>query len=490
MSTQNPVTSNSAIEKKILRIVDQTLRAHSMIQDGNAVLVGVSGGPDSVALLHILRTFAPKYRLRMAIAHLNHSLRPNESERDQAFVTALAEQFEMPLFLEKRDVRRYQEKHHLSLEEAARQVRYRFYHRTAAKYNYEKIALGHHADDNAEQVLMAMLRGSGPLGLAGVPPTRPDKIIRPLINLRHADILDYLVAQDLKYVVDSSNRDSQFLRNKIRTRLIPNLQTEYNPKCVDSLNRLAAILSAEEEWIENLLESIYKDALVFEEQGRRELSIAQLQHTPVAVQRRLIRKAILQVKGNLRRIAFVHIEAILNLAKQGLQGGICELPNGIRVWRDSDRLVVSKVRKKNRDTAGGYLSPIVSDYSYHLAMDGEILIKETGMMIRFSEMPLNQVSDWRPNDLQTAYLDRDKLRFPLIIRNFRPGDRFSPLGTCGHQKLKKFFIDHKISRIERMKCPIVLSRDKIIWVAGHRLDNAVKIDSQTRRVLKAELLLA
>lgn len=490
MSTQHPVASHSPIEKKIFRTVDQTLRAHSMIQKGNAVLVGVSGGPDSVALLHILRALAPKFELRMAVAHLNHCLRPNESERDQAFVTALAEQLKMPIFAEKRDVRHYQEKHRLSLEEAARQVRYQFYQHTAAKHQYDKIALGHHADDNAEQVLMAMLRGSGPLGLAGVPPTRPDKIIRPLINLRHTDILDYLVAQDLKFVVDSSNRDSQFLRNRIRTRLIPNLQTEYNPKCVDSLNRLATICSAEEEWIENMIQSILEEVMVFEDQDRLELSIAQLQHTPIAVQRRLIRKAILHVKGNLRRIAFVHIEAVLSLARQGLRGGTCDLPNGIRVWRDPDRMVISMARQRTREPAGGHLTPIVSDYRYQLVMDGEILIKEAGGMIRFREMPFNQVSDWRQSDPRVAYLDRDKLSFPLVIRNFRPGDRFSPLGTRGHQKLKKFFIDHKISRTERMKCPIVVSRAKIIWVAGHRMDNAVKIDSQTRRVLKAELLLA
>lgn len=490
MSRKHPVLSNSVVEKQILRKVDKTLHAHSMIQIGDAVLVGVSGGPDSVALVHILRALASKYGLRMAIAHLNHGLRRNESDRDQAFVTALANQFEMPFYVEKQDVRHYQKNHHLSVEEAARQVRYRFFHRTADQYGYDKIALGHHADDNAEQVLMAMLRGSGPLGLAGMPPMRPDNIVRPLINLRQSEILNYLAVRDLDYVVDSSNRDSQFLRNKIRNRLIPRLQAEYNPKIVDSLIRLASILAAEEEWIETQIRPVFRDALVFEQQSRIGLSLAQLNQKPIAAQRRLIRKAILQVKGNLRRIAFAHIEAVLRLAQQGPLCGMLDLPDGIRVWRDQDILSVSKAQQKPRCPASGQPVTSVSDYAYQLSMAGEILIKEAGLQIRFTEIPIKQVSDWHPAGQRVAFLDMDKLNFPLVIRNFRPGDRFSPLGMSGHQKLKKFFSDHKIPTTQRAKCPIVLSCDKIIWVAGYRLDNAVKIDPHTRRVLKAELLLA
>ena len=490
MSTKQPVSSNSVIEKKILRTVEQTLRDHAMVQIGDAVLLGVSGGPDSVALVHILRALAPKYRLKLAIAHLNHGLRQNASDSEQAFVTALAEKFQMPLHVEKQDVRHYQKSHHLSVEEAARQVRYRFYHRSASEYEYDKIALGHHADDNAEQVLMAMLRGSGPLGLAGIPPVRSDQIIRPLINLRHSELLDYLASQKLDYIADSSNRDLRFLRNRIRNCLIPKLQAEYNPKCVDSLNRMATILFAEEIWIDDHILPIFKDAVVLENTDRLGLNLDRLKQEPIAAQRRLIRKALLQVKGNLRRISFAHIEAVLKLVQQGMAGHMLDLPDNISVGWDQGRLLILKAQQKPRRTAGGRCAPALPDYMYQLAKAGEILIKEVGLQLYFSEIPITQVPDWRQTRRRIAFLDRDKLSFPLVIRNFRPGDRFSPLGVSGHQKLKKFFSDHKISRTERMQCPIVLSRNKIIWVAGHRLDNAVKIDSQTRRVLKAELLLA
>ncbi|MGD8343064.1 MAG: tRNA lysidine(34) synthetase TilS [Desulfobacterales bacterium] len=490
MSKKTSVSSDSDVQKRILRVVEHTLRSYSMIQSGDAVLVAVSGGPDSVALVHILRALAPKYGLILAIAHLNHGLRHNASDSDQAFVTALAEKFQMPLYVERQDVRLYQKSRHLSVEEAARQVRYRFYHRCASEHGYDKIALGHHADDNAEQVLMAMLRGSGPLGLAGIPPMRPDHIIRPLIHLRRSELLDYLASQNLDYVEDTSNRDLRFLRNKIRSRLIPKLQAEYNPKCVDSINRTATILFDEEKWIDDHILPIYKDAVILESPERLGLSLDRLKQEPIAAQRRLIRKALLQVKGNLRRITFAHIEAVLRLVQPGTTGHKLDLPDNICVGRDQGRLLISNSQQMPCRTADGHLAPPVPEYSYQLSRAGEIFIQEAGLQLRFDEIPIEQVSDWQQTDRQNAFMDRDKLSFPLVIRNFRPGDRFSPLGLRGRQKLKKYFIDHKISRTERMQCPIVLSRNKIIWVAGHRLDNAVKIDSQTRRVLKAELLLA
>ena len=490
MSKTNPLSSNSVVEKRVLRAVDHTLRTHSMIQIGDAVLMGVSGGPDSVALVHILRALSPKYGLKLAIAHLNHGLRGNASNSDQAFVTALAKKFQMPFYVEKKDVRHFQKSRRLSVEEAARQVRYRFYHRSATEYGYDKIALGHHADDNAEQVLMAMLRGSGPLGLAGIPPARPDRIIRPLIDLRHSELLDYLAAHKLEYVEDSSNQDLRFMRNKIRSRLIPNLQAEYNPRCVDSLIRMATILTAEEKWIGEHILPIFNDTVVIENADRLGLSLDRLKQEPVAAQRRLIRKALLQVKGNLRRITFAHVEAVLKLVRQGTAGDMLDLPEHTCVRRDHGHLLFLKERHKPRRTAGRDLPRAVPEYSYQLPMAGEILIQEAGLKLCFNELPIEHVSDWRRAERRIAHMDRDKLSFPLVIRNFRPGDRFSPLGIRGRQKLKKYFIDHKISRSERMKCPVVLSRNKIIWVAGHRLDNTVKIDPQTRRVLKAELLLA
>ena len=480
------------IEKKILRAVERTIATRRMVQAGDTLLVAVSGGPDSVALVHILLALAPKFSFQIAMAHLNHCLRGDESERDETFVVSLAEQLELPLHVERQDVRRYQKSRHLSLEAAARQVRYGFYHTVAAKFGYEKIALGHHSDDNAELILMYLLRGSGPLGLSGIPPVRDHKIVRPLIDIRRTEIMDYIAVKGLDYVEDSSNRDSQYLRNKVRNRLIPELKTEYNPKLVVSLNRLASIIDAEERWIESLIQPIFEKVIVYEKRDRIGFDISKLNQQTIAVRRRLIRKAILKVKGNLRRMAFTHVEAALKLAQKGPDLGVLDLPDQIRISRQNDVLIMSREEQNLRHFTNGPLSSLTPDYEYRLAKPGEISIKEAALKIRFSEIPPEHTTDWHPSEhgSGSAYFDMEKVHFPLVIRNFRPGDRFSPLGITGRQKLKKFFIDHKVSRTERSKCPILLSRDEIIWVVGHRVDNAVKIGPQTRRVLKAELLLA
>jgi tRNA(Ile)-lysidine synthase len=490
MSTKHNDFKNSHLEKKIHRAVDRTLRTDRMVQNGDAVLVAVSGGADSVALVYILLELAPKYSLRMAIAHLNHCLREKESDRDEAFVASLAKQLELPFYIGREDVLRYQKRHRLSLEDAARQVRYRFYDSIAAKYGYGKIALGHHGDDNAELVLMNLLRGSGPLGLSGISPVRDNRIVRPLINLRRSDIMDYVAVKKLDYVTDSSNRDLKFHRNKIRARLIPQLKSEYNPKLIDSLNRLTAIVSAEEAWIEDLIQPIYEKAIVFKEKNKLGLSIAALNQQPVAVRRRLIRKAILGVKGNLRRMTFAHVESACQLAQIGPIYGLLDLSDRIGVRRDSNVLTISKETLNLRCPDRASSLSQTRDYEYHLPEPGSISIEEAGVQIRFSEMPKAQLPDLDLSGNRIAFFDMDRIRFPLVIRNFRPGDRFSPLGLDGSQKLKKFFIDHKISRLDRAKCPIVLSQDRIIWVVGHRLDNFAQFGLQTRRILKAELLLA
>jgi tRNA(Ile)-lysidine synthase len=480
------------IEEKILRRVEHTLTTRRMVQAGDTVLVGVSGGPDSVALVHILLALASKFCFQVAIAHLNHCLRRQESARDEAFVVSLAEQLDLRVHVEKQDVRRYQKNHRLSPEEAARQVRYRFYDTVAAKFGYEKIALGHHSDDNAELILMYLLRGSGPLGLSGIPPLRDAKIIRPLMDIKRTEILDYIAEKSLDCVVDSSNRDSQYLRNKIRNRLIPELTAEYNPKLIDSLNRLASILHAEEKWIESLIQPIFEKVIVFRKQDRIGLDIKQLNQQNLAVRRRLIREAVLKVKGNLRRMAFVHVEAAVNLAQKAAASGALDLADRIRIYRQNNVLIISKEAQNLRHIAGAPHLSSIPEYEYWLPKTGEILVKEAALKIRFSEIPHEHIPDWPPagQGARTVYFDMDMIRFPLVIRNFRPGDRFSPLGMTGRQKLNKFFIDHKVSRTERQKCPILLSRNEIIWVVGHRLDNAVKIGPQTRRILKAEVSLA
>ena len=474
----------SKTENKVLRTVRETIAKYRMFSPGDSVLVAVSGGPDSIALMNILYTIAGEYALRLAVAHLNHDLRRQESERDAEFVAALAGNFVLPFYLEKKDVRTFQKRWHLSPEEAARQVRYGFYDAVASKYGFNKIALGHQGDDNAELILMNLLRGSGPLGLCGIPPVRDDKYVRPLIRLKRVEILDYISEKKLTYVTDSSNMDPALKRNQVRHHLIPELKRSYNPAIVDSLNRLGEIIQAEEQWIDDAIDPLFTDCVLDRASDCIRLALPGIDAMDPAVGRRFIRKAIFSVKGDLRRITFGHVDAVLEMTKKNQARGSLDLPGGIQVIKDAAALTVK------REQAGSGSPVEIINYRHTINGPGTTLIKEANCLIKLVEIGTDDVPDFRDAGNAQAFFDRDCLRFPLVVRNFRAGDRFSPLGVKGTQKLKKYFSSHKIAPHQRKKCPILLSDDKIIWVAGHRIDNRVRLRPQTQRVLMAELLLA
>jgi len=490
MPSQHNNHHKGPAEKKILRTVHQTITDNSMFQSGDHVLVAVSGGPDSVALIHLLDTLSPVFSFGLGIAHLNHRLRQIESERDAEFVAALSQKLNLPFYMEKQDVRRYQGQHKLSLEEAARRVRYTFLNQVAEANGFTKIALGHHYDDNAELVLMYLLRGSGPLGLSGMPPVRDKKIVRPLINVKRSQIIDYLTEKELEYVRDTSNADLNYLRNKLRHDLIPQLLSSYNPKIRETLNRTASIMRSEEEWIAALIDPIFKGTLISQETAKICLSRDAFDKIPLAARRRLIRKAILTVKGNLRRITYSHIDATIRLAMTGPAVGFLDLPDRIRIRRNHQALVISKDKENLRASAKNQRQPTWPTYEYTFTPPGCFHIREASVRLKLSEMAIKELPDFSHTGQQIAFFDINKLRFPLIVRNFRPGDRFSPLGMSGSQKVKAFFINNKIPREKRVRCPLLVSNGNIVWVVGYRLDNSVKVSAETRKVLKAEVLLA
>jgi tRNA(Ile)-lysidine synthase len=477
-------------EKKILHTVRETISVHRMFSRGDSVLVAVSGGPDSVALAHVLLTLAVEYSLRPAIAHLNHCLRGQDSDRDAEFVIALARQLGVPVYAERKDVLAFQRNRRLTLEEAGRRSRYDFFDAVSAKYGFNKIALGHHSDDNAELVLINLLRGSGPLGLSGIAPVREGKIVRPLIHLRRSEIINYLAEKNLPYVTDASNTDPAFIRNKIRHYLIPELKTAYNPRIIETLNRLGEIIRAENQWLDDALEPVLKQCVSFRTDQKISLALPDFNQLPKAVKRRVIRKAILCVKKDLRRITLLHVDAILRLIEKGRVTGRLNLPDGVLVERKTVELTIVKRNKVGKRQNYRMLQTIKTDYQYTISAGGTLFIKEADVSITLCEIDVDDLPDFKKTGAHIAFFDLDRLLFPLLVRNLRPGDRFSPLGVNGTQKVKKYFINHKIPGAQRRKCPLLLSGGNIIWIAGHRIDNAVKVSPQTRRVLKAELLLA
>ncbi|RZB34080.1 MAG: tRNA(Ile)-lysidine synthase [Desulfobacteraceae bacterium Eth-SRB2] len=482
--------SHKGYKNKLLRTVKQTITTYGMLKPRDSVLIGVSGGPDSVALFHLLLTFAPRFSLRLGVAHLNHCLRQDDSDKDAEFVASLAGRFGIPCYIHKINVRKYQIENKLSLEEAARRVRHSFLNHVAEKNRFNKIALGHHFDDNAELVLMNLFRGSGPLGISAIPPVRNGKIIRPLLQSNRSEIITFLDQNGLKYVSDPSNRDTRFLRNRIRHDLIPLLKTSYNPKISQSLNRLASIIRSEEEWIEGVIHPLFEKAALSIQDGRIALSVSILNGIHVAAQRRIIRKAISKTKGDLRRIRLTHIDSAINLLEYGPDYGNIDLPDRVRIQRKGDVILFFREKStlRNMDVKSDRAETL--PFEYPIAKPESLFIKEISAHVKFTEMCKKDLPDLYGTGQNTGFFDRDALSFPLVLRNFRHGDRFAPLGMTGTQKIKKFFIDKKVPRKERTRCPILLCRGKIIWVAGYRIDDSVKVKSSTKNVLKIELSLA
>jgi tRNA(Ile)-lysidine synthase len=488
-----PASPKNFPEATFVKAVAHTIATYRMFTHSDRVLVGVSGGPDSVALLRVLIALAPKQRLTLAIAHLDHGLRGLAGEKDRAFVASLAQELGLPCHVRREDVRAFGRRHGLSIEEAGRRCRYDFFTALVATEGFDKIAVGHQADDNAELVLMNVIRGSGSQGLAGIPPVREPGIVRPLIEQRRTAIIAYLEAIGSAYVTDQSNFDPAYLRNRIRRQLLPELEQTYNPRIIGALNRLAAIVREEKAWQKTLLQPLYERIRISASANRIVLSLKALELQPKAVRQELARWTIKQLKGELRRVHFRHIKSILALISSPGSAGRIDLPDRIQVVREGDALVFTQPARDSR-RQGRPADDTGPEFEYLLhhptASVGSLPLDDIGGVLHCRIVAADQLPPFDSAGQQRASFDIKKLSFPLTIRNIRAGDRFHPLGAAGTQKVKKYLIDHKIPRPQRRKTPVLLSRNRIIWLVGHRIDEAAKVDAATEMVFQCELLLA
>lgn len=454
------------------RQVQKTIGKYELLQPGERVVVAVSGGPDSMALLRVLWELRQEYRLSLIVAHLNHGLRP-ESEEEKIFVQKATAALGLPFFSQRTDVRAWQRKENLTLQEAAREARYSFLTEVAQKHKAGKVALGHTADDQVESVIMRFLRGSGTRGLAGIPPVRGGIFIRPLIECWRQEIEDFLRERKITYLIDSSNRTLQFLRNRIRHELMPLLK-EYNPNLPHTLWQMAAIFRTEEEYWEDFLKAQF---LSFVRQQKKEtltLDIPLLQNQPLAIQWRVIRQAIRECLGHLRRIGFVHIMEITRLITSEEPNKSLFLPHGLRVLKSYQALTFSRHPEQ------------ISPFVYQVSGPGYLEIPEIGRGMYFAIIPRPPLEKERGVS-HIALIDFDGVDFPLTVRSFRPGDRLQPLGMEKEKKIKDLFIDLKIPPAQRLKTPILLKDEQVLWVAGLCLDQRARVKPETKRVLRVEI---
>ncbi len=449
----------------------ETIKEYKLLDQGDHVLVAVSGGADSTALLHLLDFCKGKFKTALHVAHLNHLIRKGDAELDVRFVEGLAQRLNIPITVESLDVQILAKEKKLSLETAARQARYDFYERIAKKVGANKIAVGHTADDNVETFLMRILRGTGLKGLCGIPPKRR-KIIRPLIKIWRREIEDYVGALKLVPRRDYTNYESKYMRNRVRMKLIPQLKI-YNLNIKEIILQTILLLTEDSGYLEAKTEEALQQSLLEDSENEVQLKIPEIREFELPIQGYLIRKAIEKVKGNLMELYYKHVREILDKLELKERWEL-HLPGGIFVIGSQDRLMITRGRPKAIPK---------KSYFHSLSVPGKIEIKELGkkLHVSFSE---EKISD----DPQVAFVDYAALGKNIIVRNKQEGDKFYPLGMKGSKKLQDFFVDEKIPIEERDSIPIVESGGKIIWVGGLRIDDRVKVTKKTKKMVKLELL--
>jgi len=447
------------------------------LEKGDRLIVGVSGGVDSMVLLHLLNACRETFDLSLIVAHINHGFRPEESEREAELVQKESARFHLPFEYGRFNVREFRKLGGLSPQDAARRIRFHFFYDLLRKHHAQKIALGHNADDQVETVLLRLIRGSGLRGLKGILPIREGKVIRPLLEVWREEIDSFALGKKIPFLCDSSNLKNDYLRNRIRLSLIPFIEGEYQPHFKETLLRTSKILREEDDYLEKEAEEAYqkviheaKDALAF--------NFSEYQTLHRAIQWRVVKKISEKILGS-GKVMEDGGEAEFHKIHQNLHQSspsfLIELSHGFWVEKRYDLVLFGK----------GEVKPS-SPFEVELISPGHTIVEEIGKEVVIEETDRGQFGDYSgPPD--TALMDYESLRFPLKMRNFRPGDRFCPLGVKGSQKLKDFFIDHKVPKFERPRVPLLISEEMIAWIVGYRIDERVKITERTRKVLKVKV---
>jgi tRNA(Ile)-lysidine synthase len=459
------------LQDRVLR----TIARHAMFSTDHRVGVAVSGGSDSVCLLHLLHELAPRWNLRLSVVHIDHGIRGAASQADAEFVRSLAEQFALPFHLHRADVPSIDD----NLEQAARRVRQEFYLELMRSGTADRIATGHTRSDQAETVLYRILRGSGFAGLAGIRPVTCEGIVRPLLDATRAQVAEWVAERRIEWREDESNQDRSFARNKIRHELLPHLRCMFNPQLDEALANLAVMAGDEEQyWEATLQKPVARGGVVL-------LNTSRDLNQPPAVARRLVRRAIENVKGDLRQIEFDHVEAVLEMARSGLGHGRMQIP-GVDVFRSFEWI---RFAPAGDDRQWG------REFAVALAPPATVEIPGGAGRVDFQVVEAQGTSEsTNAYDSLVGELDWQRIAsIPapsgagqglLELRNWRPGDQYRRAGQSHEQRIKLLFQEARVPLWERRNWPVLTANGAIIW--SRRFGPAMDFtpDASTRAILR------
>ncbi len=469
--------SNQSYVVKMDQQVHESILARNLLRQGDRIVVAVSGGPDSVAVLACLVALSARWKWDLSIGHVNHGLRGTESDEDVDFVEKLGNDMGVPVCvrdirLNKRDAKLSKQ----SFQAYAREARYHALENILKERNAAKIALGHMADDQAETVLMWMLRGSGTGGLSGIPPKRGERIVRPLLDVPRRDIIAYLEQRQLPYRMDSSNTEPVYLRNRLRRDLVPHLK-EYAPGIVQTLSRQAEMIRDDHNYLESVAAESFQKICVTKDEQQVHMDTVALLALPLAIRRRVVRCGFRQLKGTTQDLRFDVVQRVLDRLEHGHSGWTMKIRD-MNIALEYDRLVFST--KSAMFEGHEHPAPL------KIPFPGDVVWPSTGQRLVVSKYHSTEIPT-PPHKLE-MHLDADTFTPELQLRSWMPGDVFCPKGLGGRKKkIQDFFSDVKLPRSQRVKVPLLVSPEGILWVGGMREDERFQVSNTTTSVVKATL---
>lgn len=468
-----------------IRALADAITEDGLFEKNATVVVGVSGGPDSMALLHALCALNEDvdYELRLHVAHVNHMLRGFEAEKDAAFVEAAADSLNLPCTVYACDVASIAKEKSQSIEEAAREERYHFLERVCLQIGAQQAAVGHHADDHAETILFRILRGTGLRGLAGIPTHRPISpmsdalVVRPLLRFTRAQIIQFLSQRGIPFREDRTNASTEPMRNRIRHLILPKLEEEVNPQVRDALIRLGEQARWVEEYLNETAQRTLETLVISRSDQALTLNVSSLARKNRIIQTELLWRSVASFDIGQQDLSFTHIKAVLELINDPASGKQVSLPGGMTVSKLYDRLIFSMPTDQPRES-------IAPDVVLHVPGMTHLPVRGMEVLCEFGDFDLKELDAWRKEEhVIEQIIDFDKVHLPLIVRARRPGDRFWPLGAPGSKKLSEFLIDAKVTPDDRDRVAVVCDQLGPVWIVGHRIDERVKLTRQSKRVL-------
>jgi tRNA(Ile)-lysidine synthase len=475
----NSSRGSSARKQNLAEFLDGSVGSGALLAPGERIAVAVSGGADSVALLHALLEWREKSGIVLSVAHFNHKLRGKASEADERFVRRLARQHELEFFVAHEDIAARAKRERGNVEEVARKARYAFFEKLVHEERIAKVAVAHTADDQAETVLAHILRGTGLAGLGGIHP-QSGVVFRPLLGVRREALRRYLRLKHQGWREDATNLDSRRMRARIRQKLLPLLERSFQPAVVEHLCQLSELAREDEK---------YLDALAREWQKRLAQKFPQEVRLPrseflagqTALKARVLRQIVESVKPRGGQLSAGHVAGILRLAAQNDSGKALQLPGGVEVRRDRDtlRLRAAGIPAHREQAEAG-----PRDYSEEVHLHSgraEVHLVELSYELHF------RVIDWPREGRETietgAVLDRARLRVPLVVRNWRPGDAMRPLGHQKRHKLARLLNEKAVSRWEKKTWPVLTSGGELAWVRGLPVSAELAAGAKTRKAV-------